>query len=173
MYQGKVAWAFYKMYTQNQEHHDLQLGVEILTQIARSPETCDKVEPYIILFDLIPNFGEKEEHIAMIDQLFILVNMNQRSVQEKLLINMIYAMSISNRREYTKAFNLLQLEYAKHPNYGQCLLYLYGKLVIRHEMYEFIYSAQSALQECLKTNSDEMYDNKCHFYLARSFDLQG
>ena len=83
---------------------------------------------------------------------------------------MIYAMALSNRSEYTKAFNLLQLEYAKHPNYGQCLLYLYGKLVVRHEMSEFIYSAQSALQECLKTNSDEIYDNKCHFYLARSFD---
>ena len=46
---------------------------------------------------------------------------------------MMYAIALSNRQDYIKAFNLLRLEYAKHPDYGQCLLYLYGKLVIKYE----------------------------------------
>lgn len=107
----------------------------------------------------------------MLDQLFVLINMNQRSIQEKLIITMIYSQALVNHGEHQRAFNLLQLEYAKHPSYGQCLLYLYAKLVIKHKKLEFLYSAISALEECLRINSDSKYDVNCLFYIAKAYEI--
>lgn len=77
----------------------------------------------------------------MIDKLFLLINVNQRSLREKLIITQIYARSLCNHKEYNRAFNLIQIEYAKHPSFGKSLLYLYSKLVIKNKQLEFYASA--------------------------------
>ena len=66
-----------------------------------------------------------------------------------MLITQVYAKTLVNHQEHERAFTLLQLQYAKTPEFGESILYLYGKLVIRSNFAQYVPSAQCALYECL------------------------
>lgn len=54
-YLGFVAFAFIKVFSEQEQER--KIGVEILTEIVNDQSTSDKLEPYLILFSAVENFG--------------------------------------------------------------------------------------------------------------------
>ena len=55
-YYGKIAKAFLKIYHEN----DPEAGLSMLREIIEDPATSDKIEPYLLLFQLDKSFGSLE-----------------------------------------------------------------------------------------------------------------
>ena len=88
-----------------------------------------------------------EHEISSIDRIFLL--QTNSTPQETVLITQLYTRALVNHQEHERAFTLLQLQYAKYPEFGESILYLYAKLVIKSNFVAYIPSAQCALYECL------------------------
>ena len=127
-YLGYLAFAFIKVNSADQRQY--KIGTEILSEIII--DHADKLEPYILLFTVSKNFGSEDDQIQMLDKLFLFFNNQPRSLREKLVITEVYAKALCRHEQFHRAFNLLQIEFAKHPSFATSLLYLYGKLVVKH-----------------------------------------
>lgn len=143
------------MQLRSEDPKERSFGEKLLVELAQRETTMERVEPYVALFYSIPNFGADRAQLELLDNLFLLLNACQRSTREQLIISGIYARALINHQKHAKAFNLLQLEYAKHSNYGHCLLHLYGKQVIKSRNPQYLHSAISALtvSEASQANS--------------------
>ena len=78
-----------------------------MLELIEDSSTSDRLEPYLLMFTSVTDFGKYDEHISMIDKLFLFMNANQRSIRQKLIITLMYAKCLSRHQEFARAFNLL------------------------------------------------------------------
>lgn len=70
------------------------------------------------------SFKDNEEQILnCLDQVYLKINSGHRTKQEKVYHSIQLAKMLALAGDLSRSFTLLQLEYAKFPEYGSCLLY--------------------------------------------------
>ena len=122
----------------------------------KAPENLDSLEKILVCQKILD-----DTHIYDLERQFL--NLGDKSAFQKYVFTKIYSKILAKMGEFERVFTMLQVEYANTTNLN--LLYLYGKLVVKNEKFDFYPSAQSALLECLKNgNSASAY------YLAKSHE---
>ena len=125
---------------------NIEKAKKLCHELIDDQKHCQRIEPYLILFSISDNFGSTPEELEIVNKLFIMARYN--SHVEKTMLTEIYARSLINNQEYSRAFTLLQIEIIKCAKDSHFLIYLYGKLVIETKCRDYFVSAISSLEYC-------------------------
>jgi len=89
-YYGQLANAYLKIYHED----DANKGLQILERVTENPATSDKLESYLLMFELDKSFGSLEHQISSIDKIFLL--QTNFTPQEAVLLTHIYTRALVN-----------------------------------------------------------------------------